>query len=265
VPDDEVEESEQSESALRRIFTERLAALLRRDPELAAEATEVGLIDRRWLDDPDGSRPVSTASTGEVLQRFLERSSERKPSVLTSLGLNAVQALSNRRSPADGSTQTLTVVFTDLEGFTRFNADNGDSAAVELLAEHHRLVGPVVRSRGGRIVKRMGDGLLLAFPEPDAAVLAAVELLATAPAPLRLRSGIHYGEAVVSRDDLTGHVVNVAARVTEEAKGGSVLLTADVLDAIDGDLRGVKFTKPSNKRLRGVPEKVGIAEAIPTS
>ena len=68
-------------------------------------------------------------------------------------------------------------MFTDLEGFTRFTSRPGDEAAADLLAEHHRAVGPVVRSRGGRVVKRIGDGLMLAFPEPAAAVHAALELV----------------------------------------------------------------------------------------
>ena len=109
----------------------------------------------------------------------------------------------------------MTIVFTDLEGFTRFTADHGDDAAIALLDDHHKLVGPIVRSRGGRIVKRLGDGLMLLFPAGEAAVLAALELQETAPDPLRLRAGVHLGEAVVTRDDVMGHVVNVAARVTE--------------------------------------------------
>ena len=61
---------------------------------------------------------------------------------------------------------------------------------VALLAEHHRVIGPIVRSRGGKVVKRLGDGLMLSFPSPEAAVLAAIELLergagAAAPAGRR--------------------------------------------------------------------------------
>ena len=82
------------------------------------------------------------------------------------------------------------IVFTDLEGFTPFTAAHGDAAAQELVAEHHRTVGPIVRSRGGRIVKRLGDGLMLSFPSPESAVLGALELVDDPPAPLRLRAGV---------------------------------------------------------------------------
>src|SRR4029077_4184184 len=117
----------------------------------------------------------------EVVERVLERAAERRPSVLTSLGLSAVQLLSSSgaRSVAPGESgvpEPLAVMFTDLEGFTRFASRQGDEAAGELLQAHHRAVGPVIRSRGGRTVKRLGDGLLLTFPGPEAAVLAGLEL-----------------------------------------------------------------------------------------
>ena len=105
------------------------------------------------------------------MQRFLERSAERRPSMLSSVGLSALQVLSMNRSDSgnEGLPVPVTVVFTDLEGFTRFNSEHGDEAAVALLTEHQRAAGPVIRSRGGRIVKRLGDGLMIAFPEPEAA------------------------------------------------------------------------------------------------
>lgn len=218
-------------SSIRRSVSERLASAIRGDPEWAANAVEVGLVDRAWLEEP-GERPIRTATTSEMMQRFLERSAEQRPSVLSRLGLSALQALSWGRTDEKGDavTQSVTISFTDLEGFTRYTTANGDEAAIELLRAHHLVAGPIIRSRGGRIVKRLGDGLLLAFPAPEAAVLAAVELLDTAPDPLRLRAGLHLGEAVVTRDDVLGHVVNVAARVTEHARGGIALATADVRD-----------------------------------
>jgi adenylate cyclase len=179
--------------------------------------------------------------------------------MLSSLGLNTLQILSweGVKSFRGDDPVRMAVVFTDLEGFTSYTADVGDAAAVELLAEHHRQVAPIVRSRGGRIVKRLGDGLMLCFPEPDAAVLAALELVATAPEPLRLRAGVHVGEVVATREDLLGHVVNVAARVAEEAKGGCVLVTGDVRDAAK-ELRGVDFGRVRRLSLKGVPGRVAV-------
>lgn len=246
---------EEAVGRVRRTIESRIADLIRRDPERAAHAVEVGLVDRDWLEKP-GDHPIRTASTTDVVQRFVERSVEQRPSVLGSLGLNVLQLLSWAPDESGDSTAAeLAVVFTDLEGFTRFTSDHGDAAARALLDEHHRAVGPVIRGRGGRVVKRLGDGLMLSFPSPDAAVHAAIELVDVVPPPLRLRAGVHHGEVVVTRDDIVGHVVNVAARVTEAARGGQALATTDVRAAV-GELSGVTFGRARRLRLKGVPEPV---------
>lgn len=243
---------EQTVSSLRRGVSERLAELIRSDPEWAAQAADVGLVDRAWLEHP-GENPFRTAPPGEMVQRFLERTTEQRPSTLASLGLNALQALSLVRTApeADVPAQAITVMFTDLEGFTGFTAREGDEVAAQLLADHQRVMGPIVRSRGGHIVKRMGDGLMLTFPAPEAAVLAALELVEEVQEPLRLRAGLHVGEAVVTRDDVVGHVVNVAARITESAGGGVVLASVDVREVV-APMRGVRFGRARRTRLKGV-------------
>lgn len=243
---------EQTLASLRRSVSERLADVIRGDPEWAEQAADVGLIDKAWLDAPS-DRPFRTAPPIELIQRFLERSSEQRPSILSSLGLSALQGLSLARSDASAAAKStvLTVMFTDLEGFTRFTTDHGDDAAAALITEHQRVMGPIVRSRGGRIVKRLGDGLMLTFPAPEAAVLAALELVDAIDKPLRLRAGLHVGEVVVVQDDLFGHIVNVAARITEEAKGGMVLGSVDVRQQV-GPLPAVRFGRARRVRLKGV-------------
>jgi adenylate cyclase len=244
-------------ATFRRNLAQRVADLLKRDPDALAHAIEVGLVRQEWLDSP-GASPISTATPAEVVERYLERSVEKKPSLLASLGLTAIQVLSSgAEEEGEGASQRLTVVFTDLEGFTSYTAKQGDDAASRLLAEHHHTVGPLVRSRGGKVGKRLGDGLLLTFPEPEAAVLACLELVATPPAPLRLRAGAHVGEVVVTRDDVIGHVVNVAARVAESARGGQVLVTAEVRAAAS-DLIMVRFGRHRRKTYKGIGEPVRV-------
>ena len=248
-------------SGLKGTLAQGVAHLLGRDPALLSEMVEVGLVRKEFLDDPS-SEAISTAAPMEVVERWLERSVEQRPSLLGTLGLNAIQLLSSTsEGSADGEAGTpLTVVFTDLEGFTSYTAREGDEAASKLLAAHHRDVGPILRSRGGHITKRLGDGLLLTFPSPEAAVLAGLELVDAQPEPLRLRVGVHLGEVVVTRDDVIGHVVNVAARVAESAKGGEVLVTGDVRDAA-GEVRGVKFSRARGRSYKGVGERVLVCRA----
>ena len=244
--------------AIRVSLAQRAAELLRRDPDLTGTAVEVGLVDRSWLEDP-GHHPVRTAPALDVVQRFLERSVERRPSALASIGLNALQLLAYDSVDESGGQAPVpvSIVFTDLEGFTRYTSRAGDEAALALLADHHLVIGPIVRSRGGKVVKRLGDGLMLSFPSAEAAVHAAVELVEAPPDDLRLRAGVHTGEAVVAKGDLIGHDVNVAARVAGAAKGGQVLATAAVKDAV-GELPGIEFGRARRRSLKGVDEVVRV-------
>jgi adenylate cyclase len=239
--------------------------MLDEDEELRDTAVEVGFIDREWFDHP-GEHKLSTTPPLEVTRRLLERAVERKPSVLKSLGLKAIDSLSwdlsFDRAPNSvaNTTAAVTVLFTDVEGFTPYTAENGDSAALEFLDRHHRSVMPVIRGRGGRVVKRLGDGLMLLFPNPTAAVYAATELVRIAPDPLRLRAGAHIGEAVITGDDVLGHVVNIAARVTDQAEGGQALVSGDVYTAV-GSLSTIRFTGPWTRELKGIDEPISVYQA----
>ncbi len=252
-------------SGLRGTLAQRIAGLLRRDTELLSEMVELGLVRREWLEDP-AREQMSTATPMEVVERWLERSVEQRPSLLGKLGLSAIQQLSasSDSDEAAGVPTRLAVAFTDLEGFTAYTAQEGDEAASELLAVHYRQVGPVVRSRGGHINKRLGDGLLLTFPSAEAGVLACLELVEGEPEPLRLRAGVHFGDVVAAGDEIVGHTVNVAARVAESAKGGEVVVTEEVLDEC-ADLKSVRFSRSRSKTFKGVGEKVKVARAARAS
>jgi adenylate cyclase len=172
--------------------------------------------------------------------------------------MTAVQVLASQaeeREAETGRPAELTVAFTDLEDFTSFTAAEGGEAASRLLIGHHNEAAQIVRSRGGRLLKRLGDGLMLSFPEASAAVLARLELGEAAPLPLR--AGVHAGSVQVSGDDLIGNVVNVAARLAESAEGRQVLVTQSARDAA-GDLRGVVLDGPYSRTFKGVKEKVPV-------
>ena len=134
---------------LRRLLARKVAEVIRNDPDEAATALELGIIDRRWLDDPV-NQPISPSKPTEILEHFLARSVERKPSLLSTVGLSAVQLLATHRSPGNGEVEVVTVAFTDLEGFTSFTDTHGDSVAAAMISEHYRTAGPIVRRWRGR-------------------------------------------------------------------------------------------------------------------
>jgi adenylate cyclase len=173
------------------------------------------------------------------------------------LTITAVPALptSNEAREPRGASLDLTVAFTDLEGFTTYTEREGDDAASRLLIGHLRESAPIVRGRGGRVVKWLGDGLMLTFPAPEAAVLACLELSEAAPLPLR--AGIHSGTVLVTGDEVIGRVVNLAARVTASANGGELVVTEHVRTAV-GHLRGVAFDGPHVRSFKGIQDTMPV-------
>lgn len=245
-------------------IAQRLAAMIERNPSVREAAVDVGVVDPDWLADP-AHHPPRVAPPVDVLRRWLERVVERHPSALAGVGLSGLQLLTwdvlwNRGlgPRAKDTTAVATVVFVDMEGFTSYTARHGDEAAVELLAGHQRAAARIVRRNGGRIVKNLGDGMMLAFPSAASGIRAAVELVESPPQPLKLRAGVHTGPVVVTSDDVVGIVVNVAARVTDLAHGGEVLVTRDAMEQA-GEVRGLRTTRFRGRSLRGVATKVPVA------
>jgi len=126
----------------------------------------------------------------------------------------------------------VTVLFTDIQGFTTQAAVGGDRAAVRLLRAHDRAVLPAVQRHMGRILKRLGDGAMVVFPAPRDALAAALAMQRTARIPLRI--GIHSGGARSRAGDLIGHAVNVASRIADRARGGDILVSEAVRAAAAG-------------------------------
>lgn len=125
----------------------------------------------------------------------------------------------------------VTFVFTDIEGSTRLHQGLGPRYR-ELIAAHDRLLSEVFEGAGGCVVTRMGDGLFAAFPQVLAAVRACVvaqqclkEQVWPEGAEVRVRMGMHCGQAVPVGDNYVALAVHQAARVSAAGHGGQVLLS----------------------------------------
>ena len=137
---------------------------------------------------------------------------------------------------AEAGRITGAVLFTDLVGFTAYNEAAGDDAAVRVLDVQTALAGEVVADHdGARIVKELGDGLLLWFGEPDAGLSGALAIQSSVEdarregtLPLAMRMGLHFGEVSVRGDDLVGLTVNTAARIVALAGPGELLVSDDI-------------------------------------
>jgi adenylate cyclase len=160
-----------------------------------------------------------------------------------------------------------TVVFTDIVGFTEFTALRGDDGAIELLSVQERLVRDTLPRRA-RIVKELGDGLLLWFADACAAIETSLRLQErfeheslNSDLPLWVRCGMHSGQQTRRGDDLIGHDVNIASRVVDVAGPGEVLLSEATLQEVDEKLPEVWFDELGPVMMKGIPQPVRLYRA----
>jgi class 3 adenylate cyclase len=160
-----------------------------------------------------------------------------------------------------------TILFTDIEGSTSLTQQLGDTRAMTVLRSHDQIVREALQRNGGSEVKHTGDGLMAAFRLVTGAIETAIEiqrrladLEATGAGALRVRVGIAAGEPVAEGGDLFGAAVQLAARLCQRAKPGSILATGGVHDLAIG--KGFTFGKGGRVRLKGFDDPVTAYEIL---
>jgi predicted ATPase/class 3 adenylate cyclase len=130
-----------------------------------------------------------------------------------------------------GRVETLTFLFSDIEGSTNLLRELGIRYRA-LLVDHRSLLNAAFERSGGRLLGSEGDSLFAVFPSPEDALRAATEgqlALGEARWPdnisLKVRMGIHIGDVIVEEDEYVGLAVHQAARISNAAHGGQVLLS----------------------------------------
>ena len=219
-----------------------LAAISRLDGHPNARAAALAL-RRRLPGDHRYGDPLSLgrdATPGLVGERLAMMAAER-PSALKELGFGALQvwqSLSEAQGRGQGDHEVV-IVFTDLVEFSSWALEAGDDEAVELLRQVGAEIEPRFASCGGRIVKRLGDGLMAVFSDPREAVKATfdaaqrVEGIKVDGYRPQLRAAVHVGKPRRLGGDYYGVDVNVAARVAAAAGAGEVLISSTVRERLD--------------------------------
>jgi adenylate cyclase len=155
---------------------------------------------------------------------------------------------------ADG---TVTIVFTDIVDSTVLIARLGDHAWLDLLRRHNAVIADATAAHDGKVVETQGDGSMLAFSGARRAVACARAIqceigsaFADDSPPIRVRIGVHTGDALHEADHFFGTTVHYAARVASQALGGEVLVSNLVRDLVDGP--GIDFLESREVELKGL-------------
>jgi class 3 adenylate cyclase len=158
------------------------------------------------------------------------------------------------------------ILAADVVGYSRLMGEDEEGTLAALKAVRHELTDPTIEEHRGRIVKTMGDGLLVEFGSVVDAVLCAVEIQREmaarnqeVAASLRIvfRIGINVGDIIIDEDDIFGDGVNVAARLEALAEPGGICISQVVRDQVRGKL-DVTFVDQGDKQVKNISQPVRV-------
>ena len=157
------------------------------------------------------------------------------------------------------------VAFADLAGYSRLIAQDDVETARKWRSLRENLIAPKIAEHSGRLVRTVGDGLLIEFRSAVDAVVWASDvqraiLTGHEESPdrsLRMRIGINVEDVLVDGDELHGDGVNIAARIQQLADPGEVVVTAAVSDYVR-DKVGISFTDLGARELKNISRPIRI-------
>lgn len=151
----------------------------------------------------------------------------------------------------------MTIVFTDIVDSTVLTTRLGDHAWLDLVQRHNAVIEETTAAHGGTVVETQGDGSMLAFSSARRGVACAQSIqreidrtFADHSPPVRVRIGIHTGDALHEAEHFFGTTVHYAARVANHALGGEVLVSNVVRDLVAG--HGIVFLESREVELKGL-------------
>ena len=192
-----------------------------------------------------------------------------RPGVTRELGLGGLQVWQSvlERFGRGGGEHEVVLVFTDLVEFSRWGLHAGDDEVLRVLRQVGDAWEPPMTERAGTVVKRLGDGLMVAFAAPAAALAAVVEarrrlgrLHVDGWTP-RMRAGLHSGRPRRVGGDYLGVAVNTAARLGDAGKADEILVSGDLLRRLDATT--VSARRRRRLRLKGAPDDLEVYAVEP--
>ena len=160
--------------------------------------------------------------------------------------------------------QLAAILAADVVGYSKLMADDEAGTLAALKTHRKELFDPTTAKHGGRIVKLMGDGVLVEFPSVVDAVecaLAIQKSLAEEAGKISLHIGINLGDVIIDGDDIYGDGVNIAARLEALAEPGGICVSGTVVDHVKGKVE-VRFVDLSRQRVKNIPDPVHVYRVL---
>ncbi len=166
-------------------------------------------------------------------------------------------------------TKILTIMMTDIKGFTDKTARKTRSEMMAMLDKHEELILPVLESFGGRLVKTIGDAFLVTFLSATEAVLSGVAVQdkldeynrgKSEKDRIDIRIAINSGEVTVTDNDVFGESVNITARLESIAEAGEVFFTEAVYLAMNK--QEVPSSEVGYRQFKGIPEQIKVYKVL---
>lgn len=163
------------------------------------------------------------------------------------------------------------ILSADVVGYSRLMGINEARTLARLKALRHELIDPKIDAHSGRIVKLMGDGMLVEFGSAVDAVTCAIEIQREMTERniaephdkrIELRIGINVGDIIIEGDDIFGDGVNIAARLEGIADPGGICLSRGAHDQVRGKL-AVVFEDGGEQQLKNIAEPVRVYRIRP--
>jgi len=216
----------------------------------------------RGLSMAEATRPSAELSVlmTRMLPWLLERHSEDEVFRRILAYLEPRAARAGRVTPRLGAHPA--IAFVDLAGYTQFTQTAGDHEAAVLATDLQGLAMVAAREHGGRVVKLLGDGVMLRFDSAVDAVRAVLGLMTGIEERglARAHAGVASGPVVVRDADVYGHTVNLAARIAAHAASDELLVPAELGAALEKAGIGVEDAELG--QLKGIGDAVALARVI---
>jgi class 3 adenylate cyclase len=241
------------------------------DPSVSLLHAEAIPLGSHWLIADDGVSRNGTFVNGERLagRRRLRHGDAVRVgrTTLTFRDTRAQGQNATTISDQPSATGTVTLLFTDLVGSTELMDRLGDDTLERVRRKHFAILRAAASEHGGREVKSLGDGLMLAFASVLGAVACAVQMQRQIAAQrgegsdeaMGLRIGLNAGEVIAAEDDYFGAPVVVARRLCDRADG-SQILASEVVRSLVGTRAEHRFRAVGAMKLKGLSEPVTAFE-----